>query len=164
MGEEEREVRTGCLASFSYFFGVAVFGFLELPEPWELRMVPEPPECDLLGDWSSNKEFRWVLKGRLRPSIYLMNERGKRVGLVLEIQDRGIRLSEAVEGDEVAISVRGGVVGRNIKEGAILYSEVRPVEDERARSIFYSAMTEDEIRLYERLLELRLSRKEEVRK
>ena len=77
MGEEEREVRTGCLASFSYFFGVAVFGFLELPEPWELRMVPEPPECDLLGDWSSNKEFRWVLKGRLR--AFLVNEEAGRL-------------------------------------------------------------------------------------
>jgi len=85
LGEENEErvrgeVRTGCLASYSAFFGVGVFGFLELPEPWDLRMVPEPPECDLLGDWSSDGEFRWVLKGHVK--AFMLNEGQKRAYLL----------------------------------------------------------------------------------
>ncbi|RLG39958.1 MAG: translation initiation factor IF-2, partial [Thermoproteota archaeon] len=98
-----------------------------------------------------------VLKGRLRPSTYLLNERGKRVGIVMEIQDQGVRKPEAIAGQEVAISIRGGTVGRNIKEGQILYSDVKPVYDPKARSIFFSVLSEEEKELYQRILDLKLS-------
>ena len=80
MSEEEKGTRTGCLAGYSPFFGVGAFAFLELPEPWELRMIAEPPECDLLGSWNSTGDFRWVLRGKLKAA--LVNEEAKRAYLV----------------------------------------------------------------------------------
>jgi len=103
-----------------------------------------------------------ILKGRLRPSTYLLNERGKRVGIVMEIQEEGIRKMEAIAGQEVAISIRGGTVGRNVKEGQILYSDVKPVYDPKSRSIFFSVLSEEEKELYQRILDLKLNLEEGV--
>lgn len=102
-----------------------------------------------------------ILKGRLRPSTYLINERGKRVGIVMEIQDQGVRKMEAIAGQEVAISIRGGTVGRNVKEGQILYSDVKPIYDPKSRSIFFSVLSEEEKELYQRILDLKLDLEEE---
>jgi len=70
LGEEE--VRKGLLAGFSLFFGVGVFAYLELPEPWDVRIGPEPPECDLLAQEVMEDGGRWVLKGKLK--AFLVND------------------------------------------------------------------------------------------
>jgi len=103
-----------------------------------------------------------ILKGRLRPGTYLLNDKGKRVGIVMEIQDEGLRKMEAIAGQEVAISIRGATVGRNVKEGQILYSDVKPVYDPKSRSIFFSVLSEEEKELYQRILDLKLSLEEGV--
>jgi len=69
---EEEEVRRGLLAGFSLFFGVGVFAYLELPEPWDVRIGPEPPECDLLAQEVLEDGGRWVLKGKLK--TFLVND------------------------------------------------------------------------------------------
>ena len=69
---EEEGARRGLLAGFSVFFGVGVFAYLELPEPWDVRMGPEPPECDLLAQEVMKDGGRWVLKGRLK--AFLVND------------------------------------------------------------------------------------------
>ncbi|RLI14007.1 hypothetical protein DRO33_00115 [Candidatus Bathyarchaeota archaeon] len=82
----EAEKRRGCLASYSPFFGVGAFAFLELPESWDLRVAPEPPECDLLGDWNPAGEFRWIVRGKLK--AFLVNEGGGRAYLLsVEVKD-----------------------------------------------------------------------------
>lgn len=96
-----------------------------------------------------------IIRGRVRPSTYLMDDRGKRVGLVREIQDQGIRRPEASEGDEVAISIRGGVVGRNIHEGRSLYTEVEPIYDKKTKDVFFSVLSEEEKELYLDILKIR---------
>ena len=65
-----------------------------------------------------------VLEGRVRPGVYLLTEKGKRVGKIMEIQSYGKRIPEAKEGDRVAISIQGPIIGRHIKEGDILYSDI----------------------------------------
>jgi len=85
---EEGEIRRGCLASYSMVFGVGVFAFLQLPEPWAVHVAPEPPECDLLGDWSPDGDFRWVLKGRLK--AFLVNDETGHVYL-LSVEARTVR-------------------------------------------------------------------------
>ncbi|MCD6244300.1 MAG: translation initiation factor IF-2 [Candidatus Korarchaeota archaeon] len=99
-----------------------------------------------------------VLRGRIRPGYPLINENGKRVGTILDIQYEGNRILEATAGQRVAISIKGGVVGRNVKEGKKLYTEVSEFEDEKARSIYFSKMDEDEKELYRRILWIRYSR------
>lgn len=98
-----------------------------------------------------------VISGCLRPGYPLINERGRRVGVVLDIQHEGNRIPEAKPGQRVAISIKGGVAGRNVKEGRILYTDVSEFEDERSRDIYFSKMSEDEKSLYRRIIWLRYS-------
>jgi len=66
-----------------------------------------------------------VLGGILRPGVPLIRVDGRRVGRVMQIQSRGQSVKEARQGDEVAISIEGSImVGRHIKEGDILYTDV----------------------------------------
>ncbi len=65
-----------------------------------------------------------IIEGILKPDTPLMREDGKVVGRVRSIQSEGRSLDMVKGGDEVAISIEGAVVGRHIKEGDILYSDV----------------------------------------
>lgn len=80
-----------------------------------------------------------VLEGCLKPGCELARP-GKIVGRLKEIQKEGRSVDRLEAGERAAISVEGGVVGRNIKEGDELFTVVteRDVEilkkygDERA--------------------------------
>jgi translation initiation factor 5B len=98
-----------------------------------------------------------VLSGSIRPGYPLISESGKRVGIILDIQHEGNRLPEARKGQRVAISIRGGVVGRNVKEGRVLYTEVSEFEDERSREIYFSKMSDEEKELYKRIIWIKYS-------
>jgi len=63
-----------------------------------------------------------VLAGRLKPKSRLMNEKGEEIGLVEQIQENGKSIQEATKGMEVAISVKGPTLGRQVKEGENLYT------------------------------------------
>ena len=65
-----------------------------------------------------------VISGTLKPKVSLMNEKGMRLGRVLSIQKEGESLSKAEAGEEVAISLEGVTVGRQINEGDVLYTDV----------------------------------------
>jgi translation initiation factor 5B len=65
-----------------------------------------------------------ILGGILKPKVPLITEDAKAVGTVREIQSEKRGLPEARRGQEVAISIEGGVVGRNLFEGSILYSDI----------------------------------------
>ena len=85
-----------------------------------------------------------VLEGILKPGTPLMREDGKNVGHVMQIQDRGQVLKEARKGLEVAISIRGDVIiGRHVKEGDILYSDIPFEHIERLREYAESLPPED---------------------
>ncbi len=99
-----------------------------------------------------------ILAGRILPGYPLMNENGKIVGTVLDIQYEGNKIPEAKAGQKVAISIKGGVVGRNVREGRKLYTVVSEFEDDKARSIYFSKMTDDEKELYRRILWVRYSK------
>ncbi len=98
-----------------------------------------------------------VLAGRIKPGYPLINESGRSVGQILDIQHEGRRLKEAKAGDRVAISIRGGVVGRNIKEGKKLYTDVTEVYDERTRDVYFGHMTEEEKELYKKIMNIKYS-------
>lgn len=68
-----------------------------------------------------------VLAGTIRPKYPLVNNNGKRVGIVVGIQDQGKDVAEARPGKEVAISIDKPTVGRHIFEGDVLYVDVPPL-------------------------------------
>ncbi|MBB5253181.1 translation initiation factor IF-2 [Sulfurisphaera ohwakuensis] len=70
-----------------------------------------------------------VLGGIIRPKFPVMKKDGKRVGEILQIQDNKKSVDRATKGMEVAVSIKGNImVGRQIDEGEILYTDV-PKED-----------------------------------
>ncbi len=62
--------------------------------------------------------------GIVKPKTSLINEEGKRIGTILQIQDRSVPIDEATDGMEVAISIRGPTIGRQVKNNDILYVDV----------------------------------------
>jgi translation initiation factor 5B len=57
-----------------------------------------------------------ILKGTLKAGATLLNK-GKPVGEVKEIQDKGNSLQEAVQGEKVALSMPDVVYGKHVREG-----------------------------------------------
>ncbi|MGA9840357.1 MAG: translation initiation factor IF-2 [Thermoplasmata archaeon] len=58
-----------------------------------------------------------VLGGTLRPGVRLMKTDGTEVGVLRGLQKDGVAVTEAEERAELAASIEGAVVGRNLKEG-----------------------------------------------
>ncbi|MEM2536198.1 MAG: intein-containing translation initiation factor IF-2, partial [Candidatus Hadarchaeales archaeon] len=65
-----------------------------------------------------------VLGGVLRPKYPVMRKDGKPVGRIKEMQKEKKSVEEARKGDELAVSIDEAVVGRNIKEGDILFTDI----------------------------------------
>ena len=70
----------------------------------------------------------FVVGGILKRGITLMNQDGKKIGTVHAIQKAGENVPEAREGEQIAVSIDGGIVGRNIKEGDTFYSSISKEE------------------------------------
>ena len=77
-----------------------------------------------------------VLGGKLRSDVDLIKIDGKKVGHLKTMQVRGENLREAEAGLEVAISIEGATVGRQISVGDDLYVDIpeRHVKVTRARN------------------------------
>ncbi|MEF8878966.1 MAG: translation initiation factor IF-2 [Candidatus Thermoplasmatota archaeon] len=65
-----------------------------------------------------------ILAGRLQPDVKLMRDDGKTVGRIKSIQSENKPVEEAKQGEEVAISIDGATVGRQIKRNDILYTDL----------------------------------------
>jgi len=65
-----------------------------------------------------------VMAGRIKDGIRLMREDGKVVGTIKGIQSENKSIDEAIQGQEVAISIEGVTVGRQIKGEDILYTAI----------------------------------------
>jgi len=65
-----------------------------------------------------------VLGGKLRSDVDLIKIDGKKVGHLKTMQLRGENLREAEAGQEVAISIEGATVGRQISVGDDLYVDI----------------------------------------
>jgi translation initiation factor 5B len=65
-----------------------------------------------------------VIGGIIRTSLEVMKNDGSIVGKIKGIQEHNENISEATAGKEVAVAIDGPTVGRQIKEGEILYIDV----------------------------------------
>lgn len=86
-----------------------------------------------------------VLGGVIKPGNKLVNKSGKTVGSIAQIQDKGVAVSEAHKGAQVAVSVREAVMGRHIHEDEILYVAV-PERDARQLVQNYPHMLDEDAR------------------
>ncbi len=65
-----------------------------------------------------------ILAGLLRPKVDLMAPDGRTVGSIKMMQDKGETVTEATEGMEIAVSIDGPTVGRQINVGDTLYVQI----------------------------------------
>lgn len=95
-----------------------------------------------------------VLAGIVEPDFPLMDKEGKKVGVVKEIQKKKESVSEAEVGDELALSINGPTVGRQIDEGDVLYIDV-PSEDMIELKELSDIISEDEKRAMEEIISIK---------
>ena len=69
-----------------------------------------------------------VLGGRIKTGLRLMKEDGRVIGSIKGMQSENKPIEEALQGQEVAISIEGVTVGRQIKGEDILYTDL-PASD-----------------------------------
>ena len=96
-----------------------------------------------------------VLSGQIRPRRNLVNEQGIKVGRVREIQLESKNVDGASEGMEVAVSIEGAVVGRNIREDEELFADI-PEEDAKViEEKLKQSLTPSEIETFKEFVSLK---------
>ncbi|MFW9954331.1 MAG: translation initiation factor IF-2 [Candidatus Thorarchaeota archaeon] len=93
--------------------------------------------------------------GIVKPRVLLMNSEGKRVGTILQIQDRSVNIEEAVTGMEVAVSIRGPTVGRQIKDDDVLYVDVPDAQVLAIRKKFLDDLSQQEREIFEEIVQIK---------
>jgi translation initiation factor 5B len=76
-----------------------------------------------------------VLSGRIKTGMKLMKEDGKTLGSIKGIQSENKPVEEAIQGQEVAISIEGITVGRQIKGEDILYTDIPASDAKKLRDM-----------------------------
>jgi len=93
--------------------------------------------------------------GVIKPRTTLINATGKRVGTILQIQDRSVSIDEATDGMEVAVSIRGPTIGRQVKSDEILYTDVPDKQILAIRKKFIDDLSPPEKEVLEELTEIK---------
>jgi len=76
-----------------------------------------------------------VLSGRIRTGLRLMKEDGRIIGSIKGMQSENKPIEEAIQGQEVAISIEGVTVGRQIKGEDILYTDLPASDAKKLRDM-----------------------------
>jgi translation initiation factor 5B len=95
-----------------------------------------------------------VLSGRIKKRYELMNSEGQVVGTIKEIKEDQNKLKEAKMGQEVAISIVGGVIGKNIKENDTLYVRVSKRDIQVLRTKLKDLLTSEETALLDEIKQI----------
>lgn len=96
-----------------------------------------------------------VLSGQIKPRRNLVNAKGFKVGSVKEIQSESESLRVAEEGMEVAVSITGAVVGRNLNEGDVLYVDIPEEDAKLIQEKLADTLTPSEMKTFKEFMELR---------
>ncbi len=85
-----------------------------------------------------------VLAGELEPKDILINENNKRVGSILQIKDNNENIKKATKGKQVAVSIKGPTIGRQIQPGETLYVDLRQPTALKLITKYNDKLTTDE--------------------
>ena len=96
-----------------------------------------------------------VVGGRIKTTQMLIREDGQRVGRIRQIQDNQETIGEASKGKQVAISIRGPTVGRQIKEEDSLYVDVPEKHAVLLMKRFNEMISPDDIKVLEEFAEIK---------
>ena len=76
-----------------------------------------------------------ILAGRIKKEMRLMKDDGKVIGSIKGIQSENKSVEEAKQGEEVAISIAGITIGRQIKGGDILFTDLPASDAKKLRDM-----------------------------
>ncbi len=93
-----------------------------------------------------------ILIGRLRQKVPVINENGKKIGSIHQIQEGGKNLSEASIGTQVAVSMKEPVIGRQINEGDIFYTDLTSKEAKLLIESFSHRLGPEEQKVFQHIL------------
>jgi translation initiation factor 5B len=93
--------------------------------------------------------------GKLRQKVEVINEVGKRIGIIHQIQENGKPIDEATQGEQVAVSIKEISVGRHINEGDIFYTNLKSKEAKLLLERFSARLTPDEKSLLDKIIEIK---------
>ncbi|KYH39159.1 MAG: translation initiation factor aIF-2 [Candidatus Hecatellales archaeon B24] len=96
-----------------------------------------------------------VQAGRIRPGYPLTKEDGTFAGRIVQIQERGESLREAVRGMQVAISMKEPTLGRQVKEGETLYVDMPENHVRNLLRNYRDTLTPDEEECLKEFLEVK---------
>ena len=85
-----------------------------------------------------------ILVGKLKQKVSVIDEDGKKIGVVHQIQNEGKNLDVADKGMQVALSIKGPTIGRQINEGDIFYADLNSREARLLLEKFPDRLSEDE--------------------
>ena len=94
-----------------------------------------------------------ILAGRIKVGLRLMKEDGKILGPIKGIQSENKPVEEAIQGQEVAISIDGVTVGRQIKGEDILYTAIPEGDVKKLKDM--DILNQDEKEVLTKIIEIR---------
>lgn len=93
-----------------------------------------------------------ILVGKLRQKVSVINEDGKKIGVVHQIQNEGKNLEIADKGMQVALSIKEPTIGRQINEGDIFYTDLNSREARLLIERFPERLNEEEQEIFDLIL------------
>ena len=94
-----------------------------------------------------------VLSGRIKTGLRLMKENGRVIGPIKGIQSENKHIEEALQGQEVAISIEGVTIGRQIKGEDILYTDLPASDAKKLRDM--DVLNPDEKDILNKIFEIK---------
>ncbi len=89
------------------------------------------------------------VSGRIKTGTRLIKNDGKEIGRIKEIQREGKSVTSANSGEQVAVSIPGTTVGRQIKEGDTLISFIPKSHLDILKSKFKNELREEDLEIIE---------------
>ncbi|HZC20083.1 MAG TPA: translation initiation factor IF-2 [Nitrososphaeraceae archaeon] len=96
-----------------------------------------------------------VLAGKLRQKVLVMSNEGKRIGVIQQVQENGKAIEEATKGMQVAVSIKGPVIGRQINEDDTFYTDLNSRQAKMLIERFSYRLNEEEKEIFNDILSLK---------
>lgn len=95
-----------------------------------------------------------VLGGTLKANTPMIKETGVSIGRIKSIQSEGEEIEEAKKGQQIAASMPDVTIGRQIKEGDILISDINEEEFKKYKAL-KKYLKDDEVQILKEIAEIR---------
>ena len=93
--------------------------------------------------------------GKLKQKVQVVNEEGKKVGIIHQIQESGKAIEEATAGMQIAVSIKGPTIGRQINEGDVFYTDFSGGQAKQLLERFSHRLNEPEKKILDMLVSMK---------